>query len=984
MSDEDYLSLSLDDRLVHKVWKVRLEAYEELTRQFEGSRGEKDECFERFNLQPHEFKKIVTDANVVAQESGILMLLKFLEFGGTATNVKNLRNAGIVLSLCEKGLSSSRAGTKDKTVKCLLMFVEITPEVDGVIEDLLSFVGARLPKLVAGCVNALAQIVANFGCQQVPVKLIIPHLAKLFAHADKNVRAETQGLTVELYKWMRDTLVSVLFGDLKAVQQKDLTRAFEKIEHEPPTQLRYTRRQQTEIERKRLEAEAEAAAAAAAAASATMSGEGEDVVMEDSDTGTSGAHESMVYNPLDLMDPVEILSKLPSDLSARISSPKWKDRKDVLDEVHAVLEKTVKIQPRDDYSELIRILAKCMKDANVQVVQLAANCLECLAKGLQTSFQRYQHVVLSPILERTKEKKASVAEALNDCLDQIFESSSLTDILDETLNGMKHKTPQVKIATTNFLQRCLARTSVSPSTPEIDAVMEVGVKLLTDSQEPVRHASTEMIGTLMKITGVRELNTFLEKVDDNRRAKVMEFYETVQVKAKKTAPWLFADASFTHWCISSSKHMIVIKQKETQILRLSSDLESLKLKIRDLEQSLEQARMSAASRSPLPSQPLPYVTDPPAQPTSPANVGHSLSSKYLVQDQDTHKPQSNRYSTQFLNEYPTSRITSGELSTRVDRLSIGPEMKDRIPGSALSSPHKVPGENLRESSLELHNNDDSWKRAAEVTSQLKARIEKMKARSRMTKLKILVPVKRVIDYAIKPRINKAQTGVEKKGVKFSINPFCDIALEESLRIREANTGLVEKIHAISVGPTKAQDILRTALAKGADSSTLVDVGDEEVEPLTVAKILQKIVEREEFNLVVLGKQAIDDDANQTGQMLAGLLNWPQATFASKVDIDGDTVTVTREVDGGADTLSAKLPMIITTDLRLNEPRYASLPNVMKAKKKPLEKLKASDLQIELTHRLETLKVEEPPQRPPGLKVESVDELVAKLKEVKAI
>lgn len=882
MSDEDYSSLSLDDRLVHKVWKVRLEAYEELTRQYEGSRGEKDECFQRFNLQPHEFKKIVTDANVVAQELGILTLLKFLEFGGTATNVKNLRNAGNVLSLCEKGLSSSRAGTKDKTIKCLLMFVEITPEVDGVVEDILLFVNARLPKLVAGCVNALAQIVANFGCQQVPVKLIIPHLAKLFAHADKNVRAETQGLTVELYKWMRDTLVSVLFGDLKPVQQKDLTKAFEKIENESPTQLRFTRRQHAEIERKRLEAEEEAAAAAAATAYATMPGEGEDVVMEDSETGASGAPESMAYDPLDLMDPVEILSKLPSDLSARISSSKWKDRKEVLDEVHAVLEKTVKIQPRDDYSELVRIFAKCMKDANVQVVQLAANCLGSLAKGLHTNFQKYQHVVLSSILERTKEKKASVAEALNDCLDQIFISSSLTDILDETLNGMKHKTPQVKIATTNYLQRCLARTLVLPLAPEIDAIMEVGVKLLTDSQEPVRHASTEMIGTLMKITGVRELNPFLEKVDDNRRAKVMGFYETVQVKAKKTAPVpskqpasiaplsargvgnlvrkggsLLTPASRTGASAAPSSasakkltlpsvaatalkkprsslnsipakrgatspakraenvpplsrvgagllnrpaptliradsltlaerdelemlrrqstefdtrenqvrqqfeqqleqerqahiaemgrlrkgnetimkehnnSLIVIKQKETQILRLSSDLESLKLKIRDLEQSLEQARMLNVPRSPRPLQISPYVIDPPLQPPSPANGGHSLSLKYLVQDQDTHKPQSNRYSTQFLNEYPTSRITSGELSSRVDRLSIVPEMKDRIPGSALSSPHKVSGENFRETPLELHNNDDSWKRAAEVTSQLKARIEKMKARSRV-------------------------------------------------------------------------------------------------------------------------------------------------------------------------------------------------------------------------------------------------------------
>ncbi|CUM63375.1 uncharacterized protein PRCAT00000949001 [Priceomyces carsonii] len=253
-----------------------------------------------------------------------------------------------------------------------------------------------------------------------------------------------------------------------------------------------------------------------------------------------------------------------------------------------------------------------------------------------------------------------------------------------------------------------------------------------------------------------------------------------------------------------------------------------------------------------------------------------------------------------------------------------------------------------------------------------------------SKLNILVPVKRVIDFAIKPRINKAHTGVETKGVKFSINPFCDIALEESLRIRERHKGLVEKIHAVSIGPTKSQDILRTALAKGADTTSLIEVGDQEVEPLSVAKLLQKVVEKEKSNLVILGKQAIDDDFNQTGQMLAGLLNWPQATNASKVELDGDVVSVTREIDGGSDTLKAKLPMIITTDLRLNEPRYASLPNIMKAKKKPLEKLKASDLGVEISNRLETLKVEEPPAREPGIKVDSVDEFVAKLKELKAI
>ncbi|CEP22637.1 unnamed protein product [Cyberlindnera jadinii] len=253
-----------------------------------------------------------------------------------------------------------------------------------------------------------------------------------------------------------------------------------------------------------------------------------------------------------------------------------------------------------------------------------------------------------------------------------------------------------------------------------------------------------------------------------------------------------------------------------------------------------------------------------------------------------------------------------------------------------------------------------------------------------TKLNILVPVKRVIDFALKPRINKAGTGIEKTGVKFSINPFCDIAVEEAVRIKEAHKSLVNKIHVVSIGPTKAQDVLRQSLAKGADSSTHIDSGEQEVEPLNVAKILKQVAEKNESNLIILGKQSIDDDSNNTGQMLAGLLNWPQATNAAKVEIKDDEVYVTREIDGGEETVKSKLPLIITTDLRLNEPRFASLPNMMKAKKKPLEKLKLKDFDVDLSARLEVLKVEEPAAREAGIKVGSVDELVAKLKDLKAI
>lgn len=254
-------------------------------------------------------------------------------------------------------------------------------------------------------------------------------------------------------------------------------------------------------------------------------------------------------------------------------------------------------------------------------------------------------------------------------------------------------------------------------------------------------------------------------------------------------------------------------------------------------------------------------------------------------------------------------------------------------------------------------------------------------------MKILVPIKRVVDYNVKVRVKADQTGIELANVKMSVNPFDEIAVEEAVRLKEAGTAT--EIIAVSIGPEKAQEQLRTAMAIGADRGILVktdapiDLGG--VEPLAVAKALKALVEKESPDLVIMGKQSIDDDSNQTGQMLAALLGWAQGTFTSKLEIADGAAKVTREVDGGLETLSIKTPAIVTTDLRLNEPRYAKLPDIMKAKKKELDIIEPSELGVDFTPRLEVVKVTEPPKREGGVKVESVDELVDKLKnEAKVI
>ena len=249
-------------------------------------------------------------------------------------------------------------------------------------------------------------------------------------------------------------------------------------------------------------------------------------------------------------------------------------------------------------------------------------------------------------------------------------------------------------------------------------------------------------------------------------------------------------------------------------------------------------------------------------------------------------------------------------------------------------------------------------------------------------MKILVPIKRVVDYNVKVRPKPDESGVDLNNVKMAMNPFCEIAIEEAVRLKEA--GKAEEIIAVTVGSNLSQEQLRTALALGADRAILIET-DVEVEPLGISKLLKSVVDKESPNLIILGKQAIDGDNNQTGQMLGALTGFSQATFASEVNLEGDSLSVTREIDGGLQTLDVNLPAIVTTDLRLNEPRYASLPNIMKAKSKPLEVIPASDLGIDISPRLETLKVSLPATREAGVIVETVDELIDKLKnEAKVI
>ena len=446
------------------------------------------------------------DSNVAAQQEGIAALVAFLKFGGRDHCMRTRSHT--VPGLVEKGLSSTRAASKANALEAILQYAEL--DVPGpIVEDILPILSHKQPKVVAAAVKSLTEIYRNFGCKVVDPKPVLKVLAKPFAHADKNVRAEATNLAVVFYRWLREAMKPMFWGDLKPTQQTDLEKQFDVIKGEgPPKQERLLRSQQ------------EAAAQAPASGGA----------VGDFEQGGEEAEEAAGIDAFDLAEPQDVLGKLSGDFYTSMGSPKWKDRKEALEGLYGLLN--VPRIKEGDFGEVNRVLAKSMKDANIAVVTQAAQCIEVLAKGLRKGYAKYRSVVMAPIMERLKEKKVTVADALGATLDQVFAVTSLSDCLEDISSFLGHKNPQVKEGTMKFLIRCLRTTREFPARQEITTIVEGGKKLLSESSEALRSGGAEVLGIVMKIVGERAMNPLIDGLDDIRKKKIKEFYEKAEVRAK--------------------------------------------------------------------------------------------------------------------------------------------------------------------------------------------------------------------------------------------------------------------------------------------------------------------------------------------------------------------------------------------------------------------------------------------------------------------
>ncbi|KAJ3077075.1 Cytoskeleton associated protein 5 [Podochytrium sp. JEL0797] len=500
--EEDFALLPLSERVVHKSWKARVSGFEALAKWFSTTpSSDANEWRDNADF----LKKGAADANAAAQEAALTALLAFAA-GAPGAVVKQTRST-LVPIVVEKGLAQSRQSSRQRSIEIVLMYIEAENKADGVVDDTLPFLSHKTPKNVSACVSVLKDMLQAFGAKIVPVKPILKHLAKLFDHKDGGVRNESTQLTIEIYKWLGPALLPSL-TDLKPVQLKDLNDQFEQLDSSiRPTPLRLVRSEMAKREAVGYVAEESA--------------------------GTPADVTESVPEPIDVFDisdPVNVLDNLPKGFYDALNAKKWSDRKEILEALLVVVKKSPKLED-GRYGELVGVLAKKINDPHVIVLSLAINTLEFLARGLRTNFSQYRGLVLSPLLEKLKEKKSTVLESIRTCLDALFLClNSLTDVMEDLSTALAHKNPQIKAETTHWLLRCLQNLRKVPTKADTKVLAETMVKLVDDADSGVRDAAMEGLGNLMKVVGERGVIGFLDKVEKGKMDRIREFCEQAVVK----------------------------------------------------------------------------------------------------------------------------------------------------------------------------------------------------------------------------------------------------------------------------------------------------------------------------------------------------------------------------------------------------------------------------------------------------------------------
>ncbi|KAJ3744640.1 microtubule associated protein [Lentinula detonsa] len=511
--EEDFSSIPVAERLAHKNWKARVSAYETLVKTFQNTESDTDPAFKPYTSNPDLLKKIATDSNAVAQEKAIECLVAYVKFAGeTAAKTRE----AVLPALVDKSYGSSRAGTKAHALELTLQYVEIENGGAGVVSDILPGLGAKQPKTVAGCVVALKEIIRSFGISTTPPPPVLKALPKIFAHSDKTVRAEGTLLTHILYQYIGPAIETWL-ADLKPVQVKELKEAFENMEKEGKGKGTLKPERLTRTQAREAEAAAE------------NGGDGEHEQVPDAGDDADAAN----FDPRAFAEPEDIVSKLPASFSTALTSSKWKERKEVLDELHTVLNATPRIKDAPELGDVVKSLAvRVQADANINCVMTAAVCLEALAKGMMASFSRFRETIVPPMLERLKERKATVTDTIGAALDAVFATTTLPDIIPDLSPALAHKNPQVKEGTLKFLGRCLATSKTPVQPPQIKPLAESLASLLEDSLEGCRNEAANCLGTLMKMVGERPLNAVIDPLAEVRKAKIKEAFEKATVKCK--------------------------------------------------------------------------------------------------------------------------------------------------------------------------------------------------------------------------------------------------------------------------------------------------------------------------------------------------------------------------------------------------------------------------------------------------------------------